>query len=256
MNFEHGHLDSQTFTDISPAQFEKQTFRIQEITGDSGASDRFVSNSEANEEKEGKEATDTSSGILDPSYKTFFDEISEFTVNSDVSLKQITPLTLVADKVTPNIKNLVGGASVSNIAWKSFRQTGYLRIVEALLQRGGCEVSLQHALRLLKDMSPREGDGLMLHQSQIRGLLHCAILHDHGPVPFPLGGQGTLSDFTSAYPSPSSPASLSVAQVPSSSFSFSPFATDRAQSADGPSMYGNGVRVFLALRELSHTKPD
>ena len=67
---------------------------------------------------------------------------------------------------TPSSKNL----------WKAFRVAGYQRLILSLLQRGGCETSIELGLQLLRDMAQRER--LTMHQSQVRSLLHCAILND------------------------------------------------------------------------------
>lgn len=71
----------------------------------------------------------------------------------------------------PNIS-----ATSSKTAWKSYRVAGYHRIILSLLQRGGCETSVELALQLLRDMAVKEH--LTMHQSQVRSLLHCAILND------------------------------------------------------------------------------
>lgn len=73
---------------------------------------------------------------------------------------------------TPSSKNL----------WKTFRVAGYQRLILSLLQRGGCETSIELGLQLLRDMAQRER--LTMHQSQVRSLLHCAILNDQAqPLP-------------------------------------------------------------------------
>ena len=73
---------------------------------------------------------------------------------------------------TPTSKNL----------WKAFRVAAYQRLILSLLQRGGCETSIELGLQLLRDMAQRER--LTMHQSQVRSLLHCAILNDQAqPLP-------------------------------------------------------------------------
>jgi hypothetical protein len=73
---------------------------------------------------------------------------------------------------TPSSKNL----------WKAFRVAGYQRLILSLLQRGGCEMSIELGLQLLRDMAQTER--LTMHQSQVRSLLHCAILNDQAqPLP-------------------------------------------------------------------------
>ena len=67
-------------------------------------------------------------------------------------------------------------APSSKTVWKSYRVAGYHRIILSLLQRGGCETSVELALQLLRDMAVKEH--LTMHQSQVRSLLHCAILND------------------------------------------------------------------------------
>ena len=72
------------------------------------------------------------------------------------------------------------GLSISTTSarnlWKAYRVSGYQRLILSLLQRGGCETSMELALQLLRDMALKEQ--LTMHQSQVRSLLHCAILND------------------------------------------------------------------------------
>ena len=75
-------------------------------------------------------------------------------------------LTDVPSVSTPSAKNL----------WRAYRVAGYQRLILSLLQRGGCETSIELALLLLRDMALKEH--LTMHQSQVRSLLHCAILND------------------------------------------------------------------------------
>ena len=67
-------------------------------------------------------------------------------------------------------------APSSKTVWRAYRVAGYHRIILSLLQRGGCETSVELALQLLRDMALKEH--LTMHQSQVRSLLHCAILND------------------------------------------------------------------------------
>ena len=75
---------------------------------------------------------------------------------------------------------LTDGPSISvpssKTVWRAYRVAGYYRIILSLLQRGGCETSVELALQLLRDMAVKEH--LTMHQSQVRSLLHCAILND------------------------------------------------------------------------------
>lgn len=123
--------------------------------------------------------------------------------------------------------------------WETFRLQGYIDIIGSLLKRGGCRISIETVLKLLPTMIVTEQ--LVLNQPQIRSFLYIADLHDQGPVTLTLGPgsvpQGTLPPGTisSVGTSTSDPGSVQEAVI---------------------STYGNAVRVFLKLRELSITKAD
>ena len=145
-----------------------------------------------------------------------------------------------------------------NSAWKSYRLSSYLTIIESLLARGGCEVSMQHALALLRDMVKKEG--LLPHQSQIRSLVHYAILHDLGPGPVlvfpPLGDKVALAP----HEKNKSRNKERDMEKDRGQFNSPPYPSSSIEISQNDenllSTYGNGVRILLALRELVPTKPD
>ena len=145
-----------------------------------------------------------------------------------------------------------------NSTWRNYRLSSCLSLLESLLSRGGCEFSMQHAMALLRVMVTREG--LLLHQSQIRSLIHYAILHDLGPVPLTTSS-GSREDSLiqekniekkngPSYIQPSSPSPLSV------SSSYPSMKEGSRSEMKLMSTYGNGVRLFLTLREIVPIKPD
>ena len=159
-----------------------------------------------------------------------------------------------------------------NSTWRNYRLSSYLSIIESLLSRGGCEFSIQHATALLRDMVTREG--LLLHQSQIRSLIHYAILHDLGPVPLSTSSstyssqgikEGSLiqerdieKKSGSNYIQPSSTNPSPSPSPISASTSSATYSLNEGPQSDTNllSTYGNGVRLFLTLRESVPTKPD
>ena len=145
-----------------------------------------------------------------------------------------------------------------NSTWRNYRLSSYLSLLESLLSRGGCEFSMQHAMALLRVMVTREG--LLLHQSQIRSLIHYAILHDLGPVPITTSSgykEDSLIQVKNIekknvpnHIQPSSPSPLST------STSYPSLNEGSRSEMKLMSTYGNGIRLFLTLREIVPIKPD
>lgn len=177
------------FTDLSPNQYSRPRYRYL---------DRGLIASAATEN-----ALKSSSGDKNSDHVK---SPKRFAVSSRVNGKGIQKL--INDSVNTEIDmgDDGGVTSKNDVSWKSFRLSGYLVIIEALLQRGSSEVTMDSALLLLKEMILKEN--LYLHQSQIRSLLYTAILHD------------------------------------------------QCAPSEVSSTYGNGVRVFLTLRQLKCGKPD
>jgi hypothetical protein len=142
----------------------------------------------------------------------------------------------------------------TSTAWRSFRFSGYYKLVESLLSRGGCRTGFDAALGLLREMIVKER--ISLHQGQVRGLLHCAILHDHGPL-IPTG-IGDSQDKPSSPPLTASAFELFSSQPASGSRSLPVLPADKehVSSTNDRSTYGNGVRLFLELRKINPLKPD
>jgi hypothetical protein len=242
----------QVFTDLTPLQFAEARYKVLEDSGPSAAASESNKQPISGDGSWVDKAMSSSESMETQNLSAEFEE----SASSETALDAApTNLGLSPDVASPSSQEASTGANTSNnTAWRSFRFAGYYKMVESLLGRGGCSTGFDAALGLLREMIVKEH--MYLHQGQVRGLLHCAIQHDHGPL-FPAGA-GDSQEKPPSPPLTASASELFSSQPASGSRSLPVLPADKeyVSSTNDRSTYGNGVRLFLELRKINPLKPD
>lgn len=248
----------QVFTDLTPLQFAEARYRVIEDLGPAAVDSDSRKQPVLGGGPWVDRVTSSAETLETQNLSAEFDESTASETALDILPKSLGP----SPDVTPPPNHEVSYSASTNTAWRTFRFTGYYKLVESLLGRGGCNTGFDAAMGLLREMIVKEH--MTLHQGQVRGLLHCAIQHDHGPL-IPTGaGAGDHQDKS---PSSSPPLTagaselfssqpVSVSAHGSSPLPVSPHEKEYVSSTNDHSTYGNGVRLFLELRKINPLKPD